>query len=595
MKTTAVHVTSEATAKTSGIGAVLEGLITSGSYQKDIHRSILISPLYSVEGDITNRLGPNGKVLYSSLDGYSNTHYLAALRRIENLYNVNIIYGTRKLTDPLTGGSSDCEVLQIDISRIETSPVNKFKERLFQEFGIRSNYYEHEWEYEQYVRLAVPAIAAIKALRCCENDCRTVIFAHEYMGMPAALAGALDETFNFKTVFYAHEVSAIRNIVEQHPGHDTMFYNVLSQAAKNGVSINEVFGDQSAHFRYALVEASRYCDTILAVGDKVIDELKFMAPEFNICDINLAYNGIPSYDISLAEKQESKQKLRQYSRNLLGFEPDHIFTHVTRMVPCKGLWRDLLVLEQLDKEFTETGKTGVMFLLSTEAGTRSRNDILKMEEKYGWPVAHREGWPDLVGGEAEFYTAVQQFNARSRNIKVVHINQFEFAAGWCGTRLPAETSFMDLRKASDVEFGQSVYEPFGIAQLETLTFGGLSVISSVCGCIGFLDRLTNNSGIKNVIVADYTDLTDHEWGDIEDLMKIDARSREKIERRISEKTALEIAARLPRNDDEAYEMITQGCALAKQMNWDTVWENFVSKSIEKIFSEPGKIRICKSA
>ena len=47
-------------------------------------------------------------------------------------------------------------------------------------------------------------------------------------------------------------------------------------------------------------------------------------------------------------------------------------------------------------------------------------------------------------------------------------------------------SFLDIRRGSDVEFGQSIYEPFGIAMLEPLTYGAICVISSVCGCAGQL-------------------------------------------------------------------------------------------------------------
>ena len=51
--------------------------------------------------------------------------------------------------------------------------------------------------------------------------------------------------------------------------------------------------------------------------------------------------------------------------------------------------------------------------------------------------------------------------------------------------------FMDIRKGSDVEFGQSIYEPFGIAQLEPLTFGAICVFSNVCGCAGFFRDVSN--------------------------------------------------------------------------------------------------------
>ena len=48
-----------------------------------------------------------------------------------------------------------------------------------------------------------------------------------------ALAGSP----NARTVFYAHEVATMRRIVEEHAGHDTMFYNVLDKAMEKGKDI----------------------------------------------------------------------------------------------------------------------------------------------------------------------------------------------------------------------------------------------------------------------------------------------------------------------------------------------------------------------
>ncbi|MBW8035511.1 MAG: hypothetical protein FVQ79_07740 [Planctomycetes bacterium] len=374
----------------------------------------------------------------------------------------------------------------------------------------------------------------------------------------------------------------MRPIVEKNPGHDTMFYNVMKKAQENNQFVNEVFGDQSHFFKHALVEASRFCDNILAVGDYVVDELKFMAPEFKFADIDLTYNGIPAYEINLDEKKRSKSLLQQYCNNLLGFTPDFVFSHVTRMTPSKGLWRDLKVLEHMDREFGAQGRTAVLLILSTETSKRRNRDIYEMEEDYKWPVAHREGMPDLSGGEASFYAGLQEYNAKSRNIKAILINQFGFDRQCCGLRMPEEIEFMDIRKGSDAEFGQSIYEPFGIAQLEPLSFGGICVVSNVCGCAGFVNAITGGNPVKNVIVSDYTDLgseTEHE--DVEDMLHIDRHRRNAIENNISEKIALELCARLPRNDAETDELIRSGYDLAKHMSWDAVVENYVLKSFHK--------------
>src|SRR3569832_2193757 len=156
----------------------------------------------------------------------------------------------------------------------------------------------------------------------------------------------------------------------------------------------------------------------------------------------------------------SRQMIRTYCKNLLIYELVFVFSHVTRLVPSKGLWRDLRVLEHLEAQLRSRNETAVLFTLSTEVPARRGDDIRKMESHYRWPVVHREGLPDLSNGEAVYYQGVQEFNAQSRNIKVVFINQFGFEQKLCGMRMPADMEFMDIRKGSDVEFGQSIYGPF---------------------------------------------------------------------------------------------------------------------------------------
>ena len=580
-KTTAVHVTHETVNKVGGIGAVLHGFFTCQSYLEKVGRSILIGPLFTTEGSIKGRLGENSEVLYSSIDGFVNTGYAPAFQKIENLYGAGIIYGTRTFVDEQTGIKSSPEVVLIDVRHIDKDAINRFKRRLYEEFGIHSNMFEHLWEFEQYVRLAPVAIEVLKAIGAADDS--TLIISHEFMGMPTALAGILDSEHKFRTLFYAHEVATMRHIVEKHPGHDTMFYNVMRRAHNEDLNVNEVFGEQNSYFKHSLVEASKYCDRILAVGDYVVDELRFLAPEFEHANIDIVYNGIPAYQISASEKLASKARLQKYCENLLGHRPDFVFTHVTRLVRSKGMWRDLRVLEQMEKEFRAQNKTAVLFVLSTEVAQRRSQDIYNMEASYNWPVAHREGWPDLSGGEAEYYTAVQEFNTRSRNIKIVFINQFGFDAHRCGRKMPEKMEFMDIRKGTDVEFGQSIYEPFGIAQVEPLTFGGICVFSSVCGCLGFVNDVTDGQDVKNVIVADYTNLDGHADSEIEDLLQIHRAARDHIEANQSERVAMQICSRLPKNEAELESMIKTGYELAKNMSWDVVVRNYLIPSLERFF------------
>jgi len=253
---------------------------------------------------------------------------------------------------------------------------------------------------------------------------------------------------------------------------------------------------------------------------------------------------------------------------------------VTRLVESKGLWRDLKVLEHIEKHLKKQNKTAVMYLLSTQVAQRSPGDISRMEESYNWPAAHMEGWPDMSGGEAEFYTLIQKFNASMQNIKVVFINQFGFCQELCGKKMPSDMEFLDIRKGCDVEFGQSIYEPFGIAHLESLTFGGICVVTNVCGCLGFARNTSNGNHMKNIIAADYTNTADKHYSDIDDILKIDKFSREQIEAEVSETVAKQIIERLPINESEIEDMLSSGYSLARNMSWDVVVKDYLLKSLQ---------------
>jgi glycogen synthase len=148
--------------------------------------------------------------------------------------------------------------------------------------------------------------------------------------------------------------------------------------------------------------------------------------------------------------------------------------------------------------------------------------------------------------------------------------------------MPEGMEFMDIRKGSDVEFGQSIYEPFGIAQLEPLTFGGICVFSSVCGCSGFLRDTTGEENVRNVIIADYTNLESHGYAEIEDILQIDRSVRDRIEAGESEKVAMQICSRLPKNQAEIECMIQTGYELAKNMSWDAVVKNYLLNSLQSV-------------
>jgi len=576
---TLVHVTHEAVQKVGGIGAVLQGLITSKAYNQQIDRTVLIGPLFTRDGSGQSRLGPDGEVFYSSVDGLVNHPTAPIWQEIQRAFKVDVVYGRRAFYEDATNFKAHAEVVLIDVHRVDFRRLNEFKADLFTHFGIESNRYEDAWDYDQYVKLAGPAVEAIYGLGLpTGGEC--VLVAHEFMGMPAALAAILRNHGSLRTAFYAHEVATVRKLVEEHPGHDTMFYNVMAEATAEGLYLEDMFGNQHHYFKHALVEASRFCDNILAVGDYVIKELRFLDPDFDAVDIDLSYNGIPAFQITPEEAETSRQRLCQYCENLLSYRPDYVFTHVSRLAPSKGLWRDVRVLEHIEEAFRQTGKTGVCYFLNTELPRRRPEDIYDMEDWWDWPVAHREGMPDLSTGEAIFYATVQRFNARSRNVKAVLVNQFGWEQALCGSRMPEQMEFWDIRKGADVEFGLSTYEPFGIAQLEALSVGGLCVISNVCGCAGFVDDATGGQPSPNVIVADFTEIAKPR-PPAQNLLTIDRKFRDAVENRVTRRVAEELLKRLPNSPADKGKLIESGYDLASRMTWEVVARNYFLPAIDR--------------
>ena len=87
-----------------------------------------------------------------------------------------------------------------------------------------------------------------------------------------------------------------------------------------------------------------------------------------------------------------------------------------------------------------------------------------------------------------------------------------------------------------MEFGQSIYEPFGIAQVEPISFGGICVFSECCGCAGFVKKAAGGKPTPNFIVADYTELPTSGLRP-EQLLSIGQPQRDQIEHTVAQMVA----------------------------------------------------------
>jgi hypothetical protein len=571
-----VHVTHEAIHASGGISSVLRGLITARAYARRINRTLLLGPL--ADPHSPEPLGPGGSIVYDQGRGIWSAEVGPALSQVELRWGVRLVYGWRRMAAP--AGPVGVEVLLADVGH-PPHGLGDFKYHLNQQFGLDSRRYEGNWEYEQYLRLAEPGLDGVRALLG-EEQYPCFLIAHEFMGLGAAYKVLLEGDRRFAAVFYAHEVATARLITESHPGHDVMFYNVLRAARREGVYLDEVFGPQDGYFKHALIRPAWRCHGVFAVGDWVVEELRFLGPEFAHRQLDLVYNGVPAAPMGLEQKTRARARLQEYAQGLLGWTPDLVFTHVARLVTSKGLWRDLLVLEELDPLLVRQGRSAIFLVLATEGHRRDAGSVARMAGEYGWPLVHREGYPDLNGRELDFDLLVRAFNARSRAVKVLFVNQFGWDQASCGPAMSPQMSFADLRQGSDAEFGLSIYEPFGIAQVEPLSFGALSVVSEVCGCVGFVEGA--GTAPAAFIKGEYTRLDQPlDW---RGALALGAEERRGAELRTAGELAVALAAGLPAGPQASARLLEEGYRTAGRMSWERVVEEYLLPALKRI-APPG--------
>ncbi len=580
-----VHATHEAGVKLGGIGAVLDGLLGAREYTNAVERTVLVGPMFAADAVVMERLNnPRSglQILYSSLHGIFGgvpEEQRAALQRVEQAFRVAVLYGMRRF------GSSQHEVMLVDATAPDGGQVDSFKYYVWANYGVDSGRYGFSGEYNLYMAIAQPLFAALKAVGAGDGLGRNekFIIAHEWLGMPLVFAAQMNEPGEWRTIFYAHETATARRLVEEHSGHDTRFYNALFKAKEWDLDLERTFGSQDDLFKHPLIKQAARCDNIFAVGDLVVEEMRFLGGPLRSANIDLVYNGIPATDISVQEKLESKRLLQQYCQNLLGYTPDYVFTHVTRMVPSKALWRDIRVMEHLEEKLYHAGKSAVVFFLSTSSPAGRRPEwVAAWEEQYGWPVGHRADNGDLIDQEVTFFfQVVEPFNWRQA-AKLVLVNQFGWDRERCGQRMPAEMGFNDLRQGSDLEFGQSIYEPFGIAQVEPLSYGALCCLSNVCGCVGFVERATGVRNLPNIVVADYVSLPHGYWlNSPYDALAIDQGVRDWIEAGSSGRAAQTIFERLPQNESDIGRLIERGADTARRMSWEVVARDYLLPGLRR--------------
>ncbi len=302
----AVHITHESARKMGGIGAVLSGICTLQAYKDYYDKTVFYGPLFELPTDTFSHFGGLKEILYSSHNQYDAGGYGNILGEIVKKYNLDIVYGRCELVSEFDISKHNVvDVINIGINKMGRGDVDKFKYELWKKFGINSQLYDKDWDYEQYVRIAIPYQEILAKLYGSNVD--YFHFSHEYMGVPSALSVILSGKKE-PTIFIAHEVATARSIVEHHQGHDISFYNILR---KSGKTLEQVFGSQEFNSRNELIKRAVHFDSIFAVGNHVKEEYYFLVPDTPPGKIKIVYNGVSARSVNFSHKQESRVAHRE--------------------------------------------------------------------------------------------------------------------------------------------------------------------------------------------------------------------------------------------------------------------------------------------
>jgi len=575
-----VHLSWESLVKLGGIGTVLENWLALPDYQRCIGRTLLVSPVFpqafGLQCDPFSLLSSNGQIDYSRTHNIDNCGYGSQFQSIEKRYHVSIIFGKRYFpTD--AKDSVEVEILLLDLRQafenlqLHKMALDKFSQRLWQNIGIPLKISPSEGyvDYDYYYGL----LMAEPVYECLLNlfsgqECQTYLMAYNVLGLPTLYQALMSVNKKFQTIFHADECISARYWIESEGCSDIQFYNLMRRYREENKYMEDAFGDMGFHDQHRLLSKAHRCDKIIATSDSLAVELRFLNPGFDQSRIDVCYHGLLQIPITVREKMECRDVLKTYSEELVGFRPEVFLSHIARPIRCKGLWRDLEVCHLLDGLFAERNLSGLLYIVSSNHGSRKPQDIRQMEMEYHWPRHHHQGFPDLQGEEISLNNAIEKFNQDHHSIKAVLVNSFDWPSGQCNPSGMTRTQF---RMAVDVEFGLSMYDAYGISQLESLGFGAICVISKVCGVVNALESVAEPKQYLNILIADYV-----KYGEslsLGSLANLSHEGKTEIECRVAETVALELLKRLPRTETERAELITKGQQLANRMSWEKLFQS----------------------
>jgi len=557
----------------------LGGLLATDAYNAQVERTVLAGVLTGSMDALRRESALS--ILYSGKLGIFagvTERERVAIRQVERRYGVSVVYGT------LRCGRHAHEVLLVDATQAVRADGNDFRYACWERFGLDSQRHDGDVGYTLAMNAARPLLAALAAIGATVSDGPKIAVAHGSLGMPLLLAAELDEPTAWRTLFYAYETPAARQIVERRAGHDTSFYNVMAKARVAKLALETIYGSQDDLPEHALLRLATTCDAVLAVSEHVADELRFVGGRFAGVPLEVVPLGMPAKAVTPVDRADAAGRLRAYAAALAGYEPDFVFTHVDPMTVSKGLWRDMRVLEHLDAQLKRQGCRALYLLFSSSAADgRAPEEVAAWEVEYGWPLQHRAGNGDLHEAEAALYLeAIEPFNRRAGAIRAILINQAGWGEGRLGRRTPLGMTVADCLHGADLVFGQSIYEPFGLRTAEAALAGTPVCVSNVCGSVSALRKAAGELP-ENVIVADYVKMPPGYWlGSPYDALAIDQGVRDWVEQKNSLAAAHALAQRLTVDDAVRRARLESGERIRAALSWDGIAENTFLPAMRRV-------------
>jgi hypothetical protein len=125
----------------------------------------------------------------------------------------------------------------------------------------------------------------------------------------------------------------------------------------------------------------------------------------------------------------------------------------------------------------------------------------------------------------------------------------------------------------------SIYEPFGIAHIEVLPFGGLAVPSTSCGVYFFLEK-TFGKDFKPFYGVDFISVG--EKFSLSRLKNLTDEQRIGLEEFVLASKAEEIFAKIPKNRQEREILAKKAEEYKNKLSWEKIVKEFLLENLKTL-------------